>query len=280
MRALNFISNDERWNRMKLTSYLAGIAAVVVLISGIPGSSHAMTAREIMKKYTDQFSVADETDKANMALINKQGKRRSRALTIMSKEYPGNLHKILIRFTSPESIYGAGLLIAEQRNRSDDEWLYLPALKKIKKISTSERSHSFMGSEFSYEDLHREVLDDFAYELKGSEAVHGQDCFLIEATPASQRKLAETGYSKRILWIRKDIFFKVKAAYFDKKGKPLKMEADEVLTEISPGKYRMNRITMMNVKTEKKTVLESTSRSINKGIPSTRFTATYLEQGA
>ena len=265
---------------MKLTSYLVSIAAVVIVVSGIPGSSYAMTAREIMQKYTDQFDVADETNKATMALINKQGKQRRRALTIMSKEYPGKLYKILIRFTAPESIYGAGLLIAEQRNRSDDEWLYLPALKKVKKISTSERSHSFMGSEFSYEDLHREVLDDFAYELKGSEVVNGQDCFLIEATPTSQRKLSETGYGKRTLWIRKDIFFKVKAAYYDKKGKLLKTETDDVLTEISSGKYRMNRITMVNSKTGKKTVLESTSRSISKGISKTRFTTTYLEQGA
>lgn len=265
---------------MKLTSYLAGIAAIAIVVSAIPGSSHAMTALEVMKKYTDQFNVADETNKASMALINKKGKQRRRSLTIMSKEYPGKLHKILIRFTAPESIYGAALLIAENKNRSDDEWLYLPALKKIKKISTSERSHSFMGSEFSYEDLHREVLDDFAYELKGSETVDGQDCFLVEATPTSQRKLAETGYGKRILWIRKDIFFKVKVEYYDKKGRLLKTETDDMLTEISSGKYRMNRITMVNIKTGKKTVLESTSRSINKGIPSTRFTATYLEQGA
>ena len=265
---------------MKLASYLASIAAVVIMVSSIPGSSHAMTAREIMKKYTDQFSVADETNKATMALINKQGKQRRRSLTITSKEYPGKLHKILIRFTAPESIYGAGLLIVEQRNRSDDEWLYLPALKKIKKISTSERSHSFMGSEFSYEDLHREVLDDFAYNLKGSEVLNGQDCFLVEATPTSQRKLAETGYGKRILWIRKDIFFKVKAEYYDKKGRLLKTETDDKLTQISNGKYRMNRITMVNSKTEKKTVLESTSRSIDTGIPNTRFTSTYLEQGA
>jgi len=265
---------------MKRKLLLAGMALIFIASGAVPASSYAMDARSIMKKYTDQFSVRDETDNANMTLINKNGKERRRTLTIMTKEYPDELHKILIRFTAPESIYGAGLLIVEQKDRNDDEWLYLPALKKVKKISTAERSHSFMGSEFSYEDLHREVLDDYDYQLKGSEALDGQECFIIEAIPTSQRKLEETGYSKRKLWIRKDIFFRVKVEYYDKKGKLLKIETDDQLTQIDPGMYRMNRITMINSKTGNKTVLDSTSRSTNQGIPASRFTTTYLEQGA
>jgi len=258
------------------------LLCITILIASIliSASSQAMTAKEIMKKYTDHAKVADETDKATMTLINKQGKTRSRSLTIMTKEYPGDLQKILIRFTAPERIDGAGLLIIENNDRNDDQWLYLPALKKTKKISTSERSHSFMGSEFAYEDLHGEKLKDFSYKLLESENHDGQDCYVIEAIPSSSRKLAETGYGMRKLWIRKDIFFKTKAEYYDKDNRLLKTELAEKLTPIGSGKYRMDKITMINNRTENKTVLDSKSRTIDSGIPDTRFTTRHLEQGA
>lgn len=254
--------------------------ALLIAAAIVPASSYAMTGREIMEKYSDHFKVADETDKATMTLINKQGKKRVRSLTIMTKEYPGDLNKILIRFTAPERIYGAGLLISEQQNRSDDQWLYLPALKKVKKVSTTERSHSFMGSEFSYEDLHGEKLKDFTYKLLGSENLNGQDCYIVEAIPTSQRKLSETGYGKRKIWLRKDIFFKVKVEYYDKNVRLLKTETDEALTPIGGGKYRMNRVIMLNNQTGKKTVLDSKSRTIETGIPSSKFTTTFLERSA
>ncbi len=251
--------------------------AVVLLL---PLSGHALTADEIMKNYVDQFKVRDETNVATMTLVNTSGKERRRSITLMTKEYGGSLHKILIRFTAPENIRGAGLLIVENSGRSDDEWLFLPELKRIKKISTSERSHSFMGSEFSYEDLHSEVMKDYRYALKGSEPCGAHECFVIEAVPVSSRKLAETGYGKRVLWIRKDIFFRVKVDFYDRKGQLLKTETDEGLTDIGGGKYRMNKITMHNNKTGQETLLESTSRVIDSGIPATKFTTTYLKQGA
>ena len=256
------------------------VIAMLVAVVTMPSRAHALSANDIMKKYQDHFEVNDETNKATMTLISKHGKKRRRSITILTKEYPNDLHKILLRFTSPENINGAGLLIVENKDRSDDEWLYLPALKKIKKISTSERSHSFMGSEFSYEDLHPEVMEDYRYEIKGSEACGGKECYVIEAFPASSRKIAETGYGKRDLWIRKDIFFRVKVVYYDKNKALLKTETDENLTEVGGGRYRMNRINMFNDRTGKSTVLESTSRVIDTGIPDNRFTTSYLERGA
>lgn len=259
--------------------FLAGVTAFLALTC-LPASSSAQTAREIMQKYSDQFSVPDETTKATMTLINKLGKKRARSLTILTREPPNGLRKSLIRFTSPESIRGTGLLILENKDRSDDQWLYLPALKKTKKISSQERSHSFMGSEFAYEDLHGEELEDFSYKLLRSEPLDGHACFVIEATPVSGRKLAETGYRKRILWIRKDIFFKIKAEYYDKAGRLLKTETDEDLVEIGNRNYRMNKITMLSNQTGKKTVLNSSHRAIDTGIKDSTFTIRNLERGA
>jgi outer membrane lipoprotein-sorting protein len=232
-----------------------------------------------MNQYINHFDVADETVTATMTLLNKHGKKRVRELTFMTKEFKRDLDKILIRFTSPRSIYGAGLLIVENDKRSDDQWLFLPALKKIKKISTSERSHSFMGSEFAYEDMHGEILDDYEYKLTGSETLDGHDCYIIEAKPVSARKINETGYSKRRLWIRKDISFKVKVEYYDKRGELLKTEYDEGLVKIPGGKLRMNSVTMLSNTTGKKTLLKSKNRTINSGVSSSKFTTTYLEHG-
>lgn len=264
---------------MKKILTITFIVVTFTLVASMPRIANTQSASEIMKKYVDYFDVADETIQAKMTLINKQGKKRERELTIMTKEFTADLDKILIRFTKPRSIYGAGLLIEENEKRSDDQWLYLPVLKKIKRISTSERSHSFMGSEFAYEDMHGEVTDDFNYTLAGSENVNGKDCYIIEAKPVSARKIEETGYSKRRLWIRKDINFKVKVEYYDKKGELLKTEYDEELITIPGGKLRMNLVTMVDNRSGNKTVLRSKHRMINSGVPGTKFTTTYLEHG-
>lgn len=250
---------------------------VSIIISGISAVSFAQAGRDVMEKYSDHFKVTDESTKATMTLINKEGKQQNRSLNILTKRYPNDMHKTLITFTSPEKISGTGLLIVENQGRGDDQWLYLPVLKKVKKISTAERSHSFMGSEFAYEDLRGEVLKDFSYQLIGSEAVNGQDCFKIEATPV---RAGETGYGKRILWIRKDIFFKTKVEYYDKGGKILKTEADEDMVQIGGGKYRMNTVVMQSSQSGNKTLLKSNSRDINSGVPDSKFTTSYLEQGA
>jgi len=232
-----------------------------------------------MTKWTDQFKAADETTGTTMTLINKQGKERAHSLNITVKKYPDNIYKYMLRFTSPENVRGTGLLIAENLDRNDDMWFYLPALKKIKKISSSERNHSFMGSEFSYEDLRREVMRDNDYKLIGNDTVDGYDCYLIEAVPSSSRG-QESGYGKRHLWVRKDIFFKIKTEYYDKTGKLLKTEADEDIEQISGGRYRMNKVTMLNDKTGNKTILTTGRRVIDSGIPDSKFTTMYLEKGA
>jgi outer membrane lipoprotein-sorting protein len=264
-----------------MKKYCIFMAVTVLFFATLsfPAPSSAETAREIVQKYSDQFTIPDETTKATMTLINKLGKKRIRSLTIITKEPPGGQRKTLIRFTAPESIYGTGLLIWENEDRSDDQWLYLPALKKTKKISSTERSHSFMGSEFAYEDLHGEEMRDFDYKLLRSEPIGGHECYVIEATPISKRKIKETGYSKRILWIRKDIFFKIKAEYYDKAGRLLKTETDEELVKIGTNNYRMNEITMLSDQTGKKTILSSSYRAINKGIPDSKFTIRSLERG-
>ena len=245
----------------------------------IPAVSHAESAEEIMKKFTDHYDVADETVDATMIMVNKQGAERERSLTILSKRYAHDLTHMLIRFTSPQNINGTGILIYENLDRSDDQWLFLPALKKVKKISSSERSHKFVGSEFAYEDLRGEKRRDFSYNLLHTEQLDGHDCFVIEATPKSEGKISETGYSKRIQWIRKDIYFRTKTEYFDKSGKLLKTETDEDLMDVGKGKFRMKKVTMLNNQTGEKTILISNSVKIGTGVPDSKFTLRYLERG-
>ena len=255
-------------------------ALMIVLPFLIPAVLYAQSADEIMKKFTDHYDVADETVNAAMIMVNKQGAEHERSLTILSKKYPHDLTHMLIRFTSPQNINGTGILIYENPDRGDDQWLFLPALKKVKKISSSERSHRFMGSEFAYEDLRGEERRDFSYNLLHTEQLDGHDCFVIEAMPKSERKSSETGYSKRIQWIRKDIFFRTKTEYYDKSGKLLKTEADEDIMDVGKGKYRMKKVTMLNNQTGEKTILISNSVKIGTGIPDSKFTLRYLEQGS
>jgi uncharacterized protein len=260
--------------------FLAAIAGVGALFSAAQGLAAELTADEIMEKFVSQFRVADETAKLILTLIDKQGKERSDSFTLTSKRYPGNLYKTVMRFTAPETVSGTGVLIVENRDRGNDLWFYLPTLKKTKRISSSEHSQSFMGSEIAYEEFESEEPSDFHYERKGSEVVDGRPCFIIEAVASSPHQQEQTGYSKRLLWIDEQDFLKRKVEYYDKVGRLLKTERDEEIVPVAGGRYRINKGTYVNHQTGRSTVLRCLSRSLETGVSDSLFTISSLEHGA
>ena len=135
-----------------------------------------------------------------------------------------------------------------------------------------------MGSDFSYADMGSGKLDDYTYTLAGNETIDGKDCYILEAIPSTEKIKKDEGYSKKIIWVRKDIFYPVQQQYYDKKGEYLKMMQSSVLQEIEgAGVWIATHIVMVNVqKKGNETVMELEEIEVNTGIPDEFFTQRNL----
>lgn len=261
----------------KLVFLLAGL-----LCLGFTGSmawAQTPTGLEIMKKQRDLQRAKDEEETQQMTLVNKNGETKQRKLaraTITSSE---DLSKILIRFKAPRDVENTGLLTWEAKDGNDDQWLYLPEMKKTMRIASSGKKNRFMGTDFSYEDLRPENLSLHSYNLAGSEAVDGQDCFMIEALPANDKEAEESGYSKRKLWIRKDISYTVKREFYDKKNQLEKVQTDRKLVNVKGSIWRANEVEMRDMQAGSKTLVVIETRAQDKGLKESLFTAAALERG-
>jgi outer membrane lipoprotein-sorting protein len=265
---------------MKALKIIAVIALVAfVTLAGRPAVSEELTGLEIMERDEQQNKGEDEFNKTTMRLVNKRGQERKRKMEYRSKTGKNDDDKVIIRFLEPADVKGVGLLTIEHPDRDDDQWLYLPALKKVRRISSSDQGDSFMGTDFTYEDIRSEKLDKHIYSIIGSETVDGNDCYMIEALPASEEQKKDSGYSKRIIWVRKDIFLMVKMTYYNKKGEHFKTSVRKDVVEAAPGLYRPNFMKMENHKTGHSTTITFDERKMNTGLADKLFTERTLKRG-
>ena len=213
--------------------------------------------RQVMELAKQQNHPKDLVSTISMTLIkNLHGKEKSRVRTFSQSqkfyETGEFLTKTLIRFQSPEDVKGTGLLIWEYRdtNKESEQWLYLPAVKRSKKIFSREKIMSFMGSDFSYEDIKPRDINDDTYEILGEENLDEKKYYKIEATP-----IKISIYSKRIIWVDKDESLISKIEFYDKDNQIKKiMTIPKVKRH---GDYlTILKMEMKNIKKSHRTTLE------------------------
>lgn len=237
------------------------------------------TGREVMEKLDDQAEPKDVVSTTNMTLTKMvRGKERSRvrAITRSQKFYDSGdfSSKTLIRFQKPADVKGTGLLMWEYRDseKDSDQWLYLPALQKSKRIISNQKSQSFMGSDFSYEDMEGRDLDEDTYNLLGEEDVAGDACYKVEAVPVEKGN-----YARRIVWVEKMRSVMRKVEFYDKKDRLLKvMTIPEIRKD---GDYwTILRMEMENVQKPHRTMLEVSDVVYDSGIEDSFFSERYLKR--
>ncbi|MFQ5902436.1 MAG: outer membrane lipoprotein-sorting protein [Candidatus Binatia bacterium] len=263
------------------TGRLTQTTLLAICIFCLPMLSTAgaeMTGRQIMEKQEELHEAKDEEFRQDMLLIDRHGNTRKRDVVNYFLKKSNGLNKTVIIFLAPADVRKTGLLTWEQKDRDDDQWLYLPAMRKAKRIASSGKKNKFMGTDFAYEDLRPEDLDAHTYNLIGSEKIAGQDCYVVEALPATKKEKRESGYSKKKFWVRKDIFFTIKKEFYNKQGQLEKESMDEDLEKISGSMWRSKKVTMKDLKAKHQTVLITTSRKINKGVPERKFTLRELKK--
>lgn len=188
---------------------------------------------------------------ATMVLVSKRGNKRIRTFKNFRKR-KGDLETQLIRFTAPADINGTTFLTVEKEGWKTDQFLYLPALRRTRRIVSSQKSSSFVNSDFSYEDMERHAVDDYDYKITGSITTAGVDCHILETTP---KPGIDSQYSKAITHVAKFSLVPVYGEFFNKKNQLIKRYKVLKLEKIQ-GIWTASAVLMENIKKKHKTYIK------------------------
>ena len=209
-----------------------------------------------------------------MVLRNKQGQESRRQLRVQVLEVPDGGDKTLFVFDEPRDVQGTAFLVHAQRDSADDQWLYLPALRRVKRINSANQSGSFMGSEFAYEDLTPPEVEKFTYRYLRDEPCGDLTCTVTERFPVNTR----SNYRRQLVWRDKDELRVRKVEYYDRKDAHLKTLTLTNYQQYLDRYWRAGEMTMMNHLTGKSTVLTWTDYEFRTGLEDRDFTQTGLRR--
>lgn len=256
------------------------LATTLAVLLGAGAASAAPTAEEIMKQDFLASKVGDSTQDATFRLFNAQGQERVRETTGETKLLPGTTdNRRVVVFNSPADIRGTKTLLVEHSGADDDIWIYLPAMKKVRRLVASNKKDSFVGTDFSYGDVIGHKVEDWSHKLVREEKFGGFDCWVIESTPKTPQVADTSGYSKRISWIDKRSYVAVRTDIFDRQGAFLKRLTQQDVQEVDPKNHRWQpmRLIAENAQTNHKTIIELKNFKANVGVSDAAFTPRALE---
>ena len=233
------------------------------------------TADAIMTAVYRRPQPADMSATLTMTLVDSKGKERIRSLDQRLAGFGGVDKKIMV-FQRPADVRGTSFMnwSYAEAGKGDDQWIYMPALKRVKRITSDGKGGSFMGSDFSYDDLGARHPSMDSHVIVGSETVAGEECWMIESKP----KDAGDSYSRTVSWISKSRLIGFRRDYYDKKGALLKTLS--VLETKTIGSYLMiTRTEMHNAQTNHRTRMEFTAIELDAGIADEQFTERAMMKG-
>lgn len=251
------------------------------LQAGVSRGQDELSALEIVDRSFNATKLAGSESRSTMTIIDGRGRERVRQIASVTKLVDnGETEKRLIRFLAPSDVKGTGLLTYDYEKKDDDMWLFMPALRKTRRIVSSEKAKNFMGSEFTYADMSPPILEEFSYTILGEEEVGGTLCWRIEMIPVDDDVADENGFSKRISYIGKSDFVIRKAVYYDLDGEIHKELTVHEIRELDPEnhRYRPLHMTMVNLQNDRRSVLKIDEIVFNPNVKDDYFTTRYLER--
>ena len=204
---------------MKPTRALAW-SAIVVSIGAAELRAGPSMADSLVQRVRDRYDGKDIFSEVALTLVDENGARRERSLLYFQKDFADD-EKMLLYFTGPGDVKGVGLnsiSYPEASGKTDDQWIYLPAFKQVKRVPGNDKRGSFMGSEFSYYDMEKIKAQDFSQKVLGEEKVGGEDCVKLERTSTSSGTIRKSGYSRTIVWIQREKGIVMKQLFYNEAG--------------------------------------------------------------
>lgn len=253
------------------------LIVIICIVLAAPLSLYAITGLEIMTKEDQRDKGKDLNSTSVFRLINKRGQQRIRNTVYYWKDWYGKDgfdEKTLIFFNSPPEVEGTGFLNWSYMDiaKDDDQWLYLPALKKIKRISGSDKEDSFMGTDFTFDDMgDRQVAED-VHTLIREEPYKGRQCYVVESIPKEKDYI----YSKKIAWVDKQEWIIHKVDFYDRKTRFMKTFLVQWVKVQDIWVRKL--MEMSNVQTGHRTIIEVDNIKVNTGLQADYFTKRTLRR--
>jgi outer membrane lipoprotein-sorting protein len=246
----------------------------------LPGYSLAETVE------SKGLAIATEADRrdsgygdttANMLMIlrNRHGQESKRKMRYRTLEVKGDGDKSLTIFDSPKDVKGTAFLNYTHKVGDDEQWLYLPALKRVKRISSRNKSGAFMGSEFAYEDITSQEIEKYTYKWLRDESYDAKECFVVERYPVDKKN---SGYSRQVTWLDKEEYRTLKVDYYDRKNSHLKTLTLSDHKKYNDSFWRPSLMNMVNHQTGKSTELQFSNYLFDVGLSDSDFNKNSLKR--
>ena len=256
-----------------MKKYKSIIVTTLVLLASLSANT-PLTGTQIIEKTYNRASADDQTAMLTMTLTNKNGQTRVRKIQQFSKDM-GNKEKSIMFFVSPADVKNTSFMNwTYDSDKSDDQWIYLPALKKVKRISSDSKSDYFMGSDFTFDDLGDRKINADVHTLLRKETVNEKECYVIK----SESRDEDYMYSKTITWIDKTTFIGVKKEFYDEDEELLKILEIKKVEKLS-NLYIITHSEMKNVQKNHSTTITLNNVNINSGISEDKFTERMMTRG-
>ena len=243
----------------------------------LPMTAWAASGEEVMKKSQAAYLYPGKDFKARvvMKLINKDGQERVREMTMLRKNAgePGGDQKYFMYFFRPADVKDMSFMIYKYPARDDDRWLFVPAINMVKRIAAQDKRSSFVGSDFTYEDVSGRDIEDDNHVIEREEEVGNRDCYLVKSTP----KAGDADFGHKLTWVDKGNFLPLKEEQFDKRGARYKLFTADEVAEVKGYPTAIKR-TMRNLQTGHRTEVVLGKSDYDLGIDDDLFSERYLRQ--
>lgn len=265
---------------------IAGLALTGFLLNGkvaeasVP-ETESVEVVNIMKKNFLANRFDNSSSMATFQLVNKNGDERIRETFGATKSDDNDIDtKRMTRFLSPPDIKNTTTLLVEHNDREDDMWIYLPALKKTRRLTSSNKTESFVGTDLSYGDVIGHKVSDWKHKITGKEIIAGATCIIIESTPKTPEIMNNSGYSKRVSWVDSESYLALKTEFYDTNNQLLKESTLTNIVNVDTVKKRWQPMHMevRNVQTGHKTIISWKDFKANLGVKNEFFSMRYLQK--
>jgi hypothetical protein len=250
---------------------------MLVLSVLLPVGASALTADEVMKKSQAAFLYPGNDFKARvmMKLISKGGQERVREMMMLRKNYgdPGGEQKYFMYFFQPADVRNMTFMVYKYPGKDADRWLFVPAINMVRRIAAQDKRSSFVGSDFTYEDISGRNLADDTHAVLKEEKLGTRDCIVVKSAP----KAAEMEYSHKLSWIDTTDFLPIKEEYFDKKGELQRVFSAEEIKDVQ-GHPTIIKRSMKNLLSGHRTDVSFLQVDYEIGVEDSLFTERYLKQ--
>ena len=219
-------------------------------------------------------SFGDSTADMTMELRNKQGDTSIRHIRIKTLEVEADGDKSMSIFDQPADVKGTAFLTFSHALKADEQWMYLPSIKRVKRINSKNKSGPFMGSEFAFEDISSQEIEKYTYKYLRDENLNGIDCFVIERIPTYKH----SGYTRQVTWINKAEYRPEQTVFYDRKNTLLKTLSLSGYQKYLGQYWRADKLLMTNQQNEKSTTLNWRNYQFKTGLKDKDFSRNSLKR--